>query len=91
MDDLPFVAQTFFGFDELTIQLIEIETTDIAQLHSLEIVPDALIGVEIGSIARQLFQMQAFGRSPLEKVLDLVSAMNRRAVPDEHNLAGDFA
>ncbi len=35
--------------------------------------------------------MQAFGRPALEKVLDLVSAVNGRAVPDKNNLAGDLA
>jgi len=32
-DDLLFVSQAFFGLNELTMQLIEIATTDIAQLY----------------------------------------------------------
>ena len=82
-----FVPQAFFGLNELAMQLIEIRTTDIAQLHPLEVIPDALIGIEIRRIAGQLLQMQAFGRPALEKVLDLVSAVNGRAIPDEHDLA----
>jgi hypothetical protein len=31
--------------------------------------------------------MQAFGRPTLEKVFDLVSPMDGRAIPDEHDLA----
>ena len=90
-DELLFVPQAFFSLNELALQLLEIATTDIAQLHALEIIPDALIRVEIRGVARQLFQLQAFGRSSLEKVLDLVSPMNRRAVPDHYNLARDLA
>src|SRR3989442_13720 len=89
--DLLFVGQTFFGLDEFARQLIEIGTTDITQLHSLEIVPDPLIRVEIGGIAGQLFQMQPFGRSSLEKGLDLVRPVNRRAIPDEDDLDGYLA
>jgi len=77
--------------NELAMQLIEIGTTEIAQLHPLEVILDALIGVEIGGIAGQLFQMQPFGRPSLEKGLDLVSPVNRRAIPDEDDLAGDLA
>jgi hypothetical protein len=56
-DDLLFVAQAFFCLNELAVQLIEIGTTDIAQLNPLEIIPDALIGIQIGGIAGQLLQM----------------------------------
>ena len=59
-DDLPFVAQAFFGLNELAMQLIEIATTDIAQLHTLEVIPNAFIGIEIRSITGKLFEMQAF-------------------------------
>ena len=58
------------------MHLIEIATTAIAQLHPLEVIPDALIGVEIRRIAGQLLQLQTFGRPALEKVLNLVSAVN---------------
>jgi len=72
-------------------QLIEIGTTDITQFHSLEIVPDPLIRVEIGSITGQLFQMQPFGRSSLEKGLECVRPVNKRAIPDEDDLTRDLA
>jgi hypothetical protein len=61
-NDLLFVSQTFSGPNEFAMQLIQIGTTHIPQLDSFEIIPDALVGIEIGSIPRQLFQVQAFGR-----------------------------
>jgi len=50
LHDLLFVSQTLFGANDLAVQLLQIGTTDIAQFDPLEIVPDALVGVEIGSI-----------------------------------------
>ena len=71
--------------------MIQVGAANIAQLDTLEIIPDALIRIEVGRISGQLLQMQAFGRSPLEKVFDLMSAVNGRAIPNEHNLAGNLA
>src|SRR5712691_6678995 len=85
------MPQALSGSYELGGQVLQVATADIAQLHPFEVIPDALIGVEIGGIARQLFQMQALGRPALEKVFDLVSAMNGRAVPDEQDRAPDLA
>jgi len=82
-DDLLFVAQALFGMNNLTIQVIKVRTTDIAQFDTLEIIPDALIGIEIGGITGSLFQMQAFGRPSLEKVFDLMCPMDGRSIPDE--------
>jgi hypothetical protein len=55
--------------------VIQAATADIAQLNALEIIPDALGRVEIRSIARKLFQMQALGGPSFEKVFDFVPPM----------------
>jgi hypothetical protein len=81
------VPQTLSRSNEGLMELIQIGTADIAQLHALEVIPNALIRVEIRSVARQLFQLQAFGCPSLEKGCDLVAAMDGRAVPDDHDLA----
>ncbi len=73
------------------MQLIQIGTADIAQLDPLEVIPDALIWIEIRGIARKLFQLQALGGSSFEKVFDLLSSVDGRAVPDHHNLARHLA
>jgi hypothetical protein len=62
--------------------VLQVPTADVTQLHSLEIIPDPLIGIKIGSIARKLFQMQTFGRSSRQKGFHFPAAMNRRAIPD---------
>jgi len=67
--------------------VLEVRTTDIAQFDALEVIPNALIRVQVWGIARQVFQMQALSGSSLEKVLDCLSSMNRRTIPDEQELA----
>lgn len=85
------MAQAFFGLHELAMQLIEIAATDIASLHPFQVIPDALIGVEIRSRAGKLFQMQAFGGSSRKKVFDLLSPMDGGPIPDHHDRATNLA
>jgi hypothetical protein len=77
-DDLLFVPQALFGPNNLTIQVVKVATTDIAEFNPIEIIPDALSGIEIRSIAWELFQMQAFGCASRQKVFDLLLLANRR-------------
>ncbi len=65
-NDLGFVTQALSSANELRLQVIQVGAANIAQLDALEIIPDALIRIEVGRIPGQLLQMQAFGRSPLE-------------------------
>lgn len=68
------------------MQLIQIGTTDVAQFDPLEVIPDPLVGIEIGCIPRQLLQVQSFGGSSFEEYFDLVGAVDRRTVPDQQDL-----
>src|SRR5215469_17448765 len=90
-EDIAFVAHTLAGTDQLPPQLPQIAAANVGQLHSLQIVPDAFSGIEIRCVARQLLQVESPGRSSPEKVLHWLSAMDRRAVPDEEDLATEFA
>ena len=71
------MPQAFSGSDKLGRQVLQVGAADIAQLNPLEGIPNALVGVEIRGIAWKLLQMQALGRSSLEKVFDLVPSMDR--------------
>lgn len=86
------MSQAFSSANECNGQLCEIWTADIAQLDALEVIPNARIRIQVGSIARQLFQMRALGSSSFEKVLDRPSSMNRRTIPvaQEGNEASDL-
>ena len=85
------MAQTLAGSDELQAQLVKVVAADIAQLDALQMVPHAFVGIEVRRIAWQLLQGESSRRASSEKVLDGLSAMDRRAIPDEEDLARDLA
>ena len=66
-------------------------TTHVAQLYPLEVIPDALVVVEIVCLAGKLFRVHPFGRPSLEKIFDPLPAMDRQAVPDHHQFAWNLA
>jgi hypothetical protein len=86
VNDSRFASQALFGTNELLVQVIQVGAADIAQLDALEILPDALSRIEIGSIARQLLQVEPFGRSSFQKGFDLFAPMNGRTIPDRQIL-----
>ena len=75
---------------ELDPQLREALTAEVLQLQAFEMIPDPLIGVEIGSVARQLFELHSSRRPACQKLLHWPRAMYRRAVPDNEQLGGDL-
>src|SRR6266511_1621560 len=66
---------------------MQVGAADVTQFHVLEVCPDALVRVQIGSVARQLLEAQSFGYTLGQEVFDGLTAMNRRTVPDHQQLA----
>src|SRR5260370_4448674 len=89
--DVPFVAQTLLGATKRQPQIDEIGAAAVRQLDALEVVPNALGWVELGGVTGQLLQVQAPGRALAQEVLDWLPTMDRRAIPDHEQLAGDLA
>jgi hypothetical protein len=55
------------------------------------VLPDSLIGVEIRSVARKLLQLKPTLRRPTgEKLFDRSTAMDRRTILDDEQLARDL-
>lgn len=85
-DEAAFVAQALGRGAQGLPQLGQAVATAVAQRDVLEVVPDTLVGVEIGRITGQAFQMHA-GRGPVrEEVFDGLAPMDGRAVPDASSL-----
>jgi hypothetical protein len=55
------MPQRLCGLAQLAAELWQIATADVLEFDLLEVVPDALIRVQVGCIARQAFQMDALG------------------------------
>lgn len=91
MDDGGLVAEASGGEARLASEVAEGLTADVAEFDALEVVPDALIRVEVRGVARQRLQLDATGTAVCQEVLDGLAAMDGRAVPDDQQLAGDVA
>jgi hypothetical protein len=72
-------------------EIVQIGAAHVPQLDAFEIRPDTLIRVEIGRVARQLFQAQSLGSTLRQEVFEGLTAMNRRPVPEHQQLAGHVA
>ena len=79
------------GEPEVASEMGEVQTADVAQLDALEVVPDALVGVEVWGVARELLQADALGAALSQEVLDRLATMDRGTVPDDQELTGDVA
>jgi hypothetical protein len=69
----------------------EIGAAQIGECDALAVVPDALIGVEFRRIAGQLLEAQAVGGPLAQEVLDGLTTMDGRPVPDHQEFAADLA
>jgi len=91
LDDGPPVAKTSGGESEVVSQVREVQAADVAQLDVLEVAPEAFVRVQIGGVAGELLQADAPGAALGQEVLDRLAAMDRRAVPEHQEFAGDVA
>jgi hypothetical protein len=77
LDKARFATHTFHGVLQFTPELREMEAADI--------------GVQLRSIGRQALQVEAVGSAVREELLDGLTTVNRRAIPDDHHPARDLA
>jgi hypothetical protein len=69
----------------------QIWAAEMSQCDAFEIVPDAFVGVEVWGLARQLLEVQPLGSPRPQEVLDRLAALDRRAIPDDQELATNLA
>jgi len=83
------VTEAGGGESEVASKVSEVLAADIAQFDVREVVPDALIRVEVRGVAGELLQADAAGTALGQEGLDRLAAMDRSAIPDDQELAGD--
>lgn len=64
--------------------------TAVLELNSLELIPDALIRIQLRCVARQPLQMQPCRRPTGQVVLDRFPMVNRCPIPDHQELAANL-
>ncbi len=72
-------------------QLLQILAPAVREFLARQHIPHPLVGIQIGGVAGQPFQVQPVGRSCLQEVRDCLTAMDRRPIPDHEELAGNLA
>jgi hypothetical protein len=90
LNDVALVAEPFFGAAQGQRQLSQVMAAEIAEFNALQVVPDALVRIQLRRVPRQLLQVQPSGGAVTQEVLDGLAAVNRRAIPDDQELAGDL-
>jgi hypothetical protein len=85
------MPEPFFGMDQRRAKLHEISSTKVFEFASLEQIPHPFLRIQLRRIGRQAFQMKAFGAPSAQKVFDDARTMNRRTVPNDQQVAGNFA
>jgi hypothetical protein len=91
VDEMRFATHPFHGVVQCMPQMWDIEAADMASFDPLELLPAALRRIQLWGIAQQAFEMEAGRCAVPEQLPDGVVAVNRRAIPDEHHPARDFA
>ena len=80
------MAKPLLRFSELGFEVIDAPTAEVLHLHVLEPVPNPFVRVQIRGVAWQLFQMEAPGSSLRKKLLDCLSPMGRKLIPNDRQL-----
>jgi len=91
LDHGALVAQPLLRAAQRQSQRSQVLAAEIGEFDALEMVPDALVRMKLGRIARQMLQMKTLGGSLAQEVLDGLPAMDRRAIPDDQQLAAYLA
>jgi hypothetical protein len=88
-EDMRLAPQAPHGQLQLDLQFVQIGAAEVAEFDVLEIVPDALVRVEVRRVAGQLLQVEAGGGPLSEEVLDRPGAVDGRPIPEHQELPGE--
>ena len=89
-DYVTLVPETADGQPHGPAQVPDVGAADVSQLHPLQVVPDALVGVQIGGVTGQWLQADTLGAAAGQEVLDGLALMDGGTIPDNHQLARDM-
>ena len=88
-DDVRLLAEPLTGGTEFAVRFLKITATEIAHLDLLQVSPDAFFRVHLRSIAGKALEVDPFGRPVVEILPDGLASVDRRAIPDDQQLARD--
>jgi hypothetical protein len=90
LDDPWFATDAFDGIAELLPEVMKVEATQVPQLDPFELLPNALVRIQLRGIRGQALQMEPLGRSVGQELFDEMAAVNGGAIPDNDHTTGDL-
>ncbi len=85
------VAEPLLGLAKLLPKVRKVAAAEVLEFHPFQIVPNALVGIQLGGVSGELLQVNARRRPLCQKFLDHFAAMNRGSVPQDQQLAWDVS
>jgi hypothetical protein len=83
-------ADAFDSMPELMPEVRQIETAQVTPLDPFQLLANTLIGIQFRGIRGQALEMESLGRAVGQELFDDMAAVNRRAIPDDYQAAGDL-
>lgn len=85
------MSQTIGSFAQFGAQVRQVQAADIGEFDVLEIAPDAFIGVEVGRVAGQTFQVDTLRAALGQEVAQGGAVMSGQTLPGHQQLARELA
>ena len=86
------MPESLLGLAQFPPQLGETPATDVLELHAFQMLPNTLIGIQLGSVARKLFELGPFGSALGQKTLSRLCCGGwANPVPDHQKLTRDLS
>ena len=85
------LAEPLAGGPELPPRFLQIMTAEIAHFDLLQVPPDALFRVQLRRVAGGSLEVDPVGRPVAQILPNGLAAVDRRAIPEDQQLARDVA
>src|SRR5919199_484940 len=86
-----FLAEPLAGGPKLPSRFLQILAAEITHLDVLEVSPDALFRIQLRRIAGKALEVDPLSRPVAQILPDGFAAVDRRAIPEDQQLARDMA
>jgi putative transposase len=91
LDKTWFSSDAFHSIAEFAAQVRDIAATYVAQLYAFQLRPEPFVGVQLGGIGREAFQVNPLCGTIRQELLDDVTVVNGGAIPNDYHTAGHLA
>jgi hypothetical protein len=91
LDDSRFSTPPFHSVAEFMAQMQNREAAYIPEFDALQVGPEALAGIQFWGIGGEALHLEPWRRAIGQELLEEMAAMDRRAIPNDHQRARQLA